>query len=159
MRRLMTALLIAMVPAMLVTSASGAAAEDFAPAAEVHCASFSNVNVRSAGQQYFLHVPSTGWDSYNYNCVLARGDHNVGVLALQESLNACYGQGLAQDSDFGPLTEQAVKNVQNEINEIFGNVLAVDGRFGPKTSFYSSFLIFNHWNGGLPAGKGCAYWS
>ncbi|MFF3584962.1 peptidoglycan-binding domain-containing protein [Streptomyces mirabilis] len=108
-------------------------------AAEVHCTSFTWVP--SDGGLY-LHRPSTTANSGNYNCVVARGDHNYAVLALQESLNACYTQGLKEDSDFGPATEQAVKNAQTEINGIYGPVLSVDGRFGPKTSSYFSFELY-----------------
>ncbi|SMD26449.1 peptidoglycan-binding domain-containing protein [Kibdelosporangium aridum] len=155
MRRLMQTLMALAVPAMLITGASPATATA-APAAEVHCTSFSNVNVSWAGPQYFMHVPSTSWDSYNYDCVLARGDRNVAVKALQESLNACYGQGIATDSDFGTATERAVRNAQNEIIRTFGNVLVADGRFGPITSSWFKFQIYDHWNGGTPTGN-CAH--
>jgi len=144
MRRLMKALLAVVVPAMLVTGVSTA---DATPqAAEVACTSFSNVWV---GASYYLHVPSTYWDSYNFNCVVVRGHHNVAVLALQESLNACYYQGIAEDSDFGPNTEQAVRNAQIIINSYPTEpVVDEDGRFGPETSSHFEFQAYDHSNNG-----------
>lgn len=154
MRTLAKALLAMAVPMMLLTAVSAAEA---APApAEVHCTSFSNLGVSWAGPQYFMHVPSTYANSYNYNCVVARGDHNLAVLVVQESLNACYRQGLATDSDFGPKTEQGVRNAQTAIRNVFGNVLTVDGRFGPITSSYAQFQIYDHSAGGAHTGD-CAY--
>ncbi|WP_033343203.1 peptidoglycan-binding domain-containing protein [Catenuloplanes japonicus] len=123
-----------------------------AAAAEVGCNSFTSVHY--AGNLY-RHVPSVGSGSWNFDCVLARGANNVGVLALQESLNVCYGQSLATDSDFGPLTEQGVRNAQNILNWEDGAGLAVDGRFGPKTSSWFRFQVYDHANGGAPQ-KWCA---
>lgn len=120
---------------------------DLAPeavAAEVACTGFTNVSV---GGGWYLHVPSLGGNSGNYNCVVVRGQHSIAVLVLQESLNACYGQGLVEDSDFGGNTERAVKNAQTRINQIYGNVLRVDGRFGPITSSYFSFQAYDYNNG------------
>ncbi|MEV6010750.1 peptidoglycan-binding domain-containing protein [Streptomyces sp. NPDC051976] len=123
-------------------SAGGSGRSETAPktvAAEVHCASFTWVAI---GGGLYLHRPSTSANSGNFNCVVVRGDHNYAVLALQESLNACYTQSLKEDSDFGLLTEQAVKNAQTRINSIHGPVLSVDGRFGPITSSYFSFEMY-----------------
>jgi hypothetical protein len=145
-RNLAKALLIVVLPAALLGVSTSAA-----DAAEVHCNSFTSV--WRSGSLYF-HVPSVGSGSGNYNCVLARGDHNVGVLALQESLNACYQQGLAPDSDFGGRTEQAVRNAQTQINNLAGApLLGVDGRFGPKTSSQFRFQLYDHANGGAHTGS------
>lgn len=139
-----SALLAVAVPGLLLTGASTA------QAAEVHCTSFSNVNVSWAGPQYFMHVPSTSWNSYNFNCVLARGDNNVGTLALQESLNACYNVAIGVDGEFGTETAGAVKFAQGQEG------VAVDGRFGPITSANFQFQIYDHWSDGYPEGY-CAY--
>jgi hypothetical protein len=137
------------VPALLVGSA-GTASAQVAPktvAAEVHCTGFTNVSV---GGGWYLHVPSAG--SGNYDCVVVRGDHNLSVLVVQESLNACYRQGIAADSDFGPATERAVKNAQRTINAAYGAGLSVDGRFGPITSSWFAFQAYDHNQNGRHTG-------
>ncbi|MEU6200251.1 peptidoglycan-binding domain-containing protein [Streptomyces sp. NPDC047061] len=133
------------VPALVVGS-PGTASAQVAPktvAAEVACTGFTNVSV---GGGWYLHVPSAG--SGNYNCVVARGMNSLPVLVVQESLNACFGQNIAEDRDFGPATEQAVKNAQTKINKDWGShVLDVDGRFGPITSSYFYFQAYDYSNG------------
>jgi len=156
MRRLMRALLVLAVPAMLVTGVSAATAAPEAPAsaALASCNSFTNVYLDG---RYSLHVPSTSRGSGNFNCEVTRGDNNVAVLALQESLNTCYQQGIAEDRDFGANTERAVRNAQNKINQAHGpDVLTVDGRFGPKTSSYFRFQLYDEWYGGAHT-DACAY--
>jgi hypothetical protein len=155
----MRALLAVVAPAMLMTgfaTAPATAAPAPAPApAEVGCTSFTSVHYFA---EYYLHVPSVGSGSWNFNCVLARGSNNVGVLALQESLNVCYQRQLglapiATDGDFGGNTEQAVRNAQNRINQDYNpDVLSVDGRFGPITSSYFAFQTYDHLNGGAHTG-------
>ena len=61
------------------------------------------------------------------NCNMVRGTHSVAVLQLQESLNACYGKGLAEDSDFGGLTQTALRQVQAAEH------ITADGQYGPQT--------------------------
>ncbi|WP_086842025.1 peptidoglycan-binding domain-containing protein [Amycolatopsis kentuckyensis] len=124
------------------------------PAAEVACNSFTNVGV---GGGWYLHVPSVGANSGVYNCVVVRGHRGIAVLVVQESLNACYQQGLQEDSDFGGNTERGVKNAQTAINRAYGNVLTVDGRFGPKTSSYFSFQAYDYNNGAGGAHTGFCY--
>ncbi|WP_372668481.1 peptidoglycan-binding domain-containing protein [Amycolatopsis kentuckyensis] len=143
MRRTVYALLAAVVPGVLVT---GVSAADAAPAAEIPCKSYSNVLI---GASYYMHVPSTDWNTFDYGCVVVRGHHNVAVLVLQESLNACYHQGIAEDWDFGPATERAVRNAQHIINSYPTEpVVAEDGRFGPQTSEYFEFQAYDHANNG-----------
>ncbi|WP_329246085.1 peptidoglycan-binding protein [Streptomyces sp. NBC_01478] len=133
------------VPAGLVVGSPGTASAQAAPkavAAEVACTGFTNVSI---GGDWKLHVPSVG--TGNFNCVVVQDMHNLSVLVVQESLNACYGQGIAEDSDFGPATKQAVRNAQTQINREWGNVLTVDGRFGPITSSYFAFQAYDYSNG------------
>ncbi|WP_141746547.1 peptidoglycan-binding protein [Streptomyces sp. LUP30] len=133
------------VPAVVGGSAGTASAQVASKtvAAEVACTGFTNVSV---GGGWYLHVPSAG--SGNYNCVVARGMNSLPVLVVQESLNACFGQGIAEDRDFGSGTEQAVKNAQTQINRNAGShVLDVDGRFGPKTSSKFLFQAYDYTNG------------
>ena len=101
----------------------------------------------------YHHVPSAGAQTGNYNCVLAYGNNSLAVLALQESLNACYGQGIAPDRDFGPATRQAVRNAQTAINQRHPEArLVVDGVYGPKTSLYFRYQAYDHNNGGAHTG-------
>jgi peptidoglycan hydrolase-like protein with peptidoglycan-binding domain len=89
---------------------------------------------------------------------VAKGDNNLAVLVVQESLNACYGQGIEEDKDFGGNTEQAVKNAQTDINYWEGHtVLTVDGRFGPITSSYFSFQAYDYSNGQHGTHTGACY--
>ncbi|MFJ6676830.1 peptidoglycan-binding protein [Actinosynnema sp. NPDC091369] len=152
MRRPMKRFLAVTMAAILAIGlcTTSAMAESRVTRAEIHCSSFSNVIMPHIGQQYFQHVPSTAWDSYNFGCVLARGDRNVGVLALQESLNKCFARAIDQDAIFGTETENAVRYAQGEINRLYGRpVVAVDGRFGPQTSFYFIYSLYDHWNAGF----------
>ncbi|WP_405764864.1 peptidoglycan-binding protein [Streptomyces sp. NBC_01538] len=133
------------VPALVVGSPGTASAQVASKtvAAEVACTGFTNVSV---GGGWYLHVPSAG--SGNYNCVVARGMNGLPVVVVQESLNACFGQGIAEDRDFGGNTERAVKNAQTRINQDWGShVLDVDGRFGPKTSAKFYFQAYDYTNG------------
>ncbi|MET8079036.1 hypothetical protein [Streptomyces sp. NPDC005303] len=135
------------VPALVVGS-PGTASAQVAPkavAAEAQCTNFTNVSV---GGGWYLHVPSVGAGTGNYNCVVVRGMNGLAVLVVQESLNACFGQGIVEDRDFGGNTEQAVRNAQTQINSDWGShVLDVDGRFGPKTSAKFYFQAYDYSNG------------
>ncbi|MGW0831801.1 peptidoglycan-binding domain-containing protein [Streptomyces prunicolor] len=128
---------------VLAPTASAAPVAPKAAAAEVHCTGFTNVVISG---NLKIHVPSAG--TGNFNCVVARGDNNLAVLVVQESLNACYSQGIDEDRDFGGDTEQAVINAQTKINKSYGRtVLKVDGRFGPITSSYFYFQLYDYSNG------------
>jgi hypothetical protein len=69
------------------------------------------------------------------SCFMDTGDVSSGVLALQRALKFCWGQNIATDSDYGPQTKQAVRNVQN----ILG--IGVDGVYGPQTRSAMSDLF------------------
>ena len=150
MHRTRNALLAAATLAAATATVGAAPAQ----AAEVACNGYSNVWI---GASYYKHVPSTSGNSYNYNCVVVRGHHGIAVLVLQESLNACYHQGIAEDSDFGPATERAVRNAQHIINSYPTEpVVAEDARFGPQTSEHFEFQAYDHANGGHHEGW-CSY--
>lgn len=136
---------------MLAAAATltGAAAAEAAPvvAAETACTSYTNVAV-SGHPGWYLHVPSLGANTGNYNCVVVRGHKGFPVLVLQESLVACYGQYVGPkgpDGDFGGNTEHAMKNAQARIGQ---PSVKVDGRFGPITSSFFRFQAYDHNNGG-----------
>jgi peptidoglycan hydrolase-like protein with peptidoglycan-binding domain len=60
-------------------------------------------------------------------CWMQRGNYSWGVWALQRALNQCYGLGIAEDLDFGPATQRALRFAQ----AISG--ATVDGSYGPNT--------------------------
>lgn len=56
------------------------------------------------------------------------------VAQYQAWINATYGESLAIDGSFGPLTKRAsIKALQAALNAAYGAGLAVDGSFGPLT--------------------------
>lgn len=142
-------LAVLLAAAAVLTGVTAAEAAPVSIAAEVACDSYTHV---SLGGGWYLHVPSRGGDSGNYNCVVVRGHNGWPTWVLQESLNACYQQGLKVDGDFGGNTERAVRNAQTRINQVWGNVISVDGRFGPRTSSYFWFQAYDHNNGGAHTG-------
>lgn len=62
-----------------------------------------------------------------YHPVLRIGDHGTAVKELQSKLNRGTGTHLVVDGAFGPMTQQAVFNIQRFFR------LDVDGVVGPKT--------------------------
>ncbi|WP_079050928.1 peptidoglycan-binding domain-containing protein [Streptomyces sp. NRRL F-5122] len=77
---------------------------------------------------YWHRIPTTSDNSGNRQCHLQQGLVGGGVGELQRNLNRCYNQGLALDSNYGPATARAVRNVQSRLG------ISVDGIFGPQTS-------------------------
>jgi peptidoglycan hydrolase-like protein with peptidoglycan-binding domain len=72
-------------------------------------------------------VPTVGNNTFQPACRLAETNDSSAVLALQQTLNACYGYDLALDGDFGPATQAAVEGMQADIG------VSVDGIYGPNT--------------------------
>jgi len=69
-----------------------------------------------------------------HSCEIVRGQRDTSsdwhyrpVSVLQNALVVCYNKQIAVDGDFGPRTEQALREVQ----AISGT--AADGRYGPNT--------------------------
>ena len=69
--------------------------------------------------------------------MIGRGDTGPAVVDWQNWLNTYTNAGLVVDGDFGPATEQAVKNFQS----FFG--LSVDGVIGPQTWGLRNYLDAN----------------
>lgn len=65
--------------------------------------------------------------SNSVTCYMARGAHSPAVQKLQHSMNLCYGENLDEDSDFGQLTEAALKRTQSKAGT------TADGEYGPNT--------------------------
>lgn len=147
LRRTGLAVLLAAAAVLAGVTAAQAAPAPVGAAAEVACTSYTHVAV-SGHPGWYLHVPSLGANTGNYNCVVVRGHRGFPVLVLQESLVTCYGQYVGPngpDSDFGGNTEHALKNAQARINQ---PSVKADGRFGPITSSYFQFQAYDHNNGG-----------
>lgn len=72
-------------------------------------------------------IPTIGFNTWNDNCELGVGNDSSGVWWLQYDLNHCYGQHLAQDGDYGPLTQAAVRYAQRLSGA------TPDGIYGPQT--------------------------
>ena len=76
----------------------------------------------------YVFVPAVpGNYAPSINCLLRRGNNNDAVKVLQASLANILDRNLAVDGSFGPLTEQAVRDVQR----VYG--IAIDGVYGPQT--------------------------
>jgi hypothetical protein len=66
-------------------------------------------------------------------CYMQQGSTGPAVLVMQEALNACFGQNISTDGQFGPNTKAALRNAQSYLNSILGNI-SVDGEYGPQTA-------------------------
>jgi hypothetical protein len=84
---------------------------------------------------YGLQMPGVYPSWTPYNCELVRGDRDStgapwaesAVHQLQNTLDVCYGKNLSVDGDYGPKTEQAVREVLGQVGT------TPDGRYGPRT--------------------------
>jgi hypothetical protein len=84
-----------------------------------------------------VRVPTLGNNSGNLNCELGLGNTGVAVRRLQIALDSSCNlfDNLAVDGIYGPLTRQAVIDVQN-----FYDVPA-DGIYGPVTATHMSWPV------------------
>jgi peptidoglycan hydrolase-like protein with peptidoglycan-binding domain len=74
-----------------------------------------------------VNIPTVGTQTGQDNCLLGVGNDNPGVGVLQRDLNICYGQHLAVDNIYGPLTRAAVVHAQSVSGA------TPDGVYGPQT--------------------------
>jgi peptidoglycan hydrolase-like protein with peptidoglycan-binding domain len=77
-----------------------------------------------------IRVPTVGNGTGNWDCDLGLGNEGVAVSRLQialDSANCNHDAGLTVDGIYGPLTQQAVINIQNVY------FLTPDGIYGPQT--------------------------
>jgi murein L,D-transpeptidase YcbB/YkuD len=93
----------------------------------LRCARAEQLGVGSSDR---VRVPTVGNGSGNWHCQLGPGNDSVAVSRLQIALVSwCnLSAGLTVDGDYGPLTQQAVKNVQHAYG------ITVDGIYGPQTA-------------------------
>jgi peptidoglycan hydrolase-like protein with peptidoglycan-binding domain len=94
--------------------------------AQSSCAGTTLIPAVSGG---YVRVPTTTDGSGHLNCNLGLGNAGEAVARLQIALDYCnLKDDLAIDGDYGPLTQEAVEDVQQAHN------IPVDGTFGPLTS-------------------------
>jgi hypothetical protein len=130
---------IALATGMMVAASGTAQA---APLPECHGTSHLH-----EGNEY-NELPTTSPGSWDTNCVLGLDDGSVGdqliaVQVLQRSLQKCYGQNLGPagaDGEYGPRTQEGVRNVQRFHNQTENAGLVVDGIYGPKTAARMEFI-------------------
>ena len=113
---------VGMAGALAVSAATPAAAGGVGTLAYPTCQTFQWWP--ATGEGGWVRIPDL---NQNYRCQLAYGNQNSGVWALQVALDRCYAAGLETDGIYGPLTRQAVRNVQARIGAV------VDGEYGPQT--------------------------
>jgi hypothetical protein len=126
--------LLVVATALVAASGLGVLVPGSAQAATPVCQGFV-VSLTSGSVEY--HTPTSL--SGNPSCSLIQGNTGWGVVVLQESLRACFGQNIAVDGDFGPNTKNALMNAQRRINSWSAGVgvsanLSVDGEYGPHTA-------------------------
>jgi hypothetical protein len=135
MIRRISAIMAALIAAVAIPVVTPGVAQA-APA----CNSFTTYSVPEG----HLRVPSIGWASGVINCELGRGNFGDAVRVIQVGMRSCAGQNIADDRDFGPLTEGAVKAVQRSLG------VSADGRYGPITRNAGFplpvFPTFETWN-------------
>jgi peptidoglycan hydrolase-like protein with peptidoglycan-binding domain len=126
---------IAVLPAL--TSATPASAQ----------ASCNGTSLKPALNGGQVRVPTLGNGTGNTNCDLGLGNAGPAVARLQIALHYCnLYDNLAIDSNYGPLTHEAVLDVQ----QAYG--LPQDGTFGPQTNNAMVWQI-----SGKPLGE-CDLW-
>lgn len=127
--------LVAMLVAALLSATGALATSTRADAATPGCKETSlyyKIGPRTPTR--IAHVPSTGTNNYQTNCILKQTDSkvkNVATNALQKTLRLCYYQNITIDGLFGPNTKAALKNAQKS-SGLTGS--QVDGIYGPVTS-------------------------
>jgi Putative peptidoglycan binding domain len=126
------------IAAVIAASASGLVLTGGpANAALPYCNNVSGVTDAAAGlTRYETYVNSSG--NYTVSCDMnwINENGNAGqrraIRQIQWDLVMCYGKSISIDGEYGPLTRQAVREVQSYLNQ-FGAGLVVDGWAGPNT--------------------------
>jgi peptidoglycan hydrolase-like protein with peptidoglycan-binding domain len=81
-------------------------------------------------------VPTIGNNTFRDNCELGLGNDSQAVVALQETLDGCYGQSLATDGIYRSQTQEAVEDAQQAVH------ITVDGVYGPQTRDHINWWDF-----------------
>jgi peptidoglycan hydrolase-like protein with peptidoglycan-binding domain len=137
MRRIALAAAAVLVTASGITGVAVAAA--MPASAQASCTDVSGfTDVRG----YQAVIPTIGYQTHRDDCELGLGNDSYAVVALQETLNHCYGQHLTTDGDYGPLTQAAVEVAQRAAH------VTADGVYGPVTRDH-----INWWDTVTPCAK------
>ncbi|NUT03799.1 MAG: hypothetical protein HOV76_09990 [Hamadaea sp.] len=123
--------LLRLTVAALITATGGVAVAQPAEAALPHC-NGAGVYISTwwGAPGATAWIPAYVTSTFDFNCLLNRGDHNSGVGELQRKLSGIYGQYLGPtgvDNDFGGYTLTALRNVQSAPG------ISVDGEYGPQS--------------------------
>ncbi|WP_256977811.1 peptidoglycan-binding domain-containing protein [Microbacterium sp. Yaish 1] len=118
-------------------SGAGGASPTASARAASYCYSYENI---TPGNGAWYKIPRAG---NTYNCILESGNNSVAVTVLQQTLNRCYGRGIAEDGAFGPATYNALMYAQS----VEG--IGVDGVYGPTTRSHIKW-----WGGGSICTRG-----
>ncbi|WFE39137.1 peptidoglycan-binding domain-containing protein [Micromonospora sp. WMMD998] len=118
--------------ALTVTTAGGAVAVSSpAQAALPHCNGAGvYTSTWSGARGATAWIPAYITNTFSFNCLLTRGDHNSGVGELQRTLQGIYSRNLGPsgvDNDFGGYTQSALRSVQSDLG------ISADGEYGPQT--------------------------
>jgi hypothetical protein len=92
------------------------------------------------GESVHINYPSVGAGTRQIDCKLSYGDHNWGVVALQQWLHFCGAPQVEIDGIYGPITRDAIIWVQ----ATYG--LTVDGVYGPQTRVFLQKAVFSNAN-------------
>lgn len=91
---------------------------------------FNNPYSNQSQMWFPAHSPDT-WATYGkgfWSCSLVEGNVGDGVYQLQEELNACYGEHLDVDGEFGRLTKAALIRAQQS------HGIVANGQYGPQSA-------------------------
>ena len=108
---------------------------------------FKGLNVTDGGGQPAPPPPTDGPNPHLPWVV--RGQSGPGVLCVQRGLNAVSGAGINARGNFGPITEQKVKDLQRFVK------ISVDGKVGPQTGGVLSYFYDLKMGSGAWARTGC----
>ncbi len=97
---------ITLAAAAVLMAASGVAGITLAAAVPASAqASCTGSSGYTDAKGFGVLVPTIGNNTHQDNCELGLGNDSQAVVALQETLDGCYGQNLATDGNYGPLTQ------------------------------------------------------
>lgn len=89
-----------------------------------------------------VRVPSAGSTISSTSCLMGQGANSNAVKRLQENLNECYDENLAEDGIFGTLTRNALARAQDKAGT------ADDGVYGPNTRSALEWWTGGYWDSG-----------
>jgi peptidoglycan hydrolase-like protein with peptidoglycan-binding domain len=128
---------IALAAAAVLAAASGVAGITLAAAVPASAqASCTGSSGYTDAKGFGVLVPTIGNNTHRDDCELGLGNDSQAVVALQETLDGCYGQHLATDGDYGPLTQAAVEVAQRAAH------VTADGVYGPVTRDHINWWDF-----------------